>query len=745
MGIDKFSGVDLSEKDKGVFTSSAQMAENMFVNEAAQAQKRFGFKSLYRAESGAVHGIYKYYCEDESKAFYILHENDKLYKAFKNADGKYEKSGLIYENIADKESKGFCFGGALYIMCDGYYKIAYEEAFGCLGVCRVKDYHKSKTPAGKNEVITGREKNKLGGTVINAINEEYMYAKIIYKEDDYYFQYSDSSSDKLYIAPKGYTDAIRVVSLKMGDREVEQYHYSIGEDEVGMYILLKRKNIYIDAKYTCSPEAVIEIGGFVYAPLNVTSRPAIGINASDKRPIEAHKTREQLAGEYVQDLNLACSLRRVGFYIDYTDFSGAGEIRFYLNEKAKNGRILFIRAAGKLIHSYAVQKDEDEREWVVDGYEDYYVDIKTSFLKEITGGGECAVEIEYITEGESEIDLCDVYGFYGGANDTRVFLAGNKNYPSRDYESGAYEGSYFPALRYTGIGDEYSKILGYGRFFSYQLIFKEDLSDAAMYFRLYDENGYSIKKGTLLQSAVSKNAVENVNSHLFVLSREGLFSIESTQIEGQSKSVLRSKAVNELLLFEDMENLKLAKSGGKLLILAKKRVYVLDIDAGYVWYIYSFNKEIDAAFKTDRTEFVCKENIICRKEEGSSDLYTDDYGGGEKYNVCAYWKTNNVCFTPFSPRDVISAYCVAGDEFLKSGAEIYYDTQDYKDRLALKKNSDLFSFGSIDFSRFSFAQKNKGKELRTHIRAKRAKKFSMTVKNNNAEGFKICGIGFLYR
>lgn len=743
MSANKFSGIDLSAKNKNLLTGAAAMAENMFTNGYGEAEKRTGLKSVYCAESGKkVHGIYKYSYGDGGENFYILHESESLY-ILKNENGKFEKDKLLYSSIADCESKGFVFGGALYIMCDGYYKIAYEEAFCGLGVCRICNFHEDEDSV--QVIVSEREKEKLDGIYSNVINEEIRYAKIKFKEDDYYFQYSDTSVDKLYIAPPGYIDSVRVVKVVMGTREVEEFHYSVGEDKKGMYVMLKRKNVYIEKKYTCSPEITVEIGGFVYAPLIIASREAIGINSSDEI-CEEHKEREHFTGEYVQDLNSACGLRRVNFYVDFSNFSQASKLRFYLNEKDTDGKVLFIRAAGKLIHSYAVQEDLDDRKYVADSFYDCYVELDKSFLKELTGTAECVVEIEYISKKESEIDGCDVFGFYGGANDTRVFVSGNAKNPARDFESGSFDASYFPELSYTTVGDDYSKILAYGRFFSYQLIFKDKNGQSAMYFRHMGEDGvYEVKKGELLRCAVSKNAVANVNSHLFVLSEDGIFSVESTAIEGQSKSVLRSAAVEELLKKEDCESLRLVAWGGKLLVLAKKRMYVLDIEGGYRWYVYTFNKPIDSVCDAGDLDFICENCVCVFKSEEDENAYKDEYGEGEEYNVCAYWKTNNVCFTPFAPRSVISAYCVTGDEAFRSSVSILYDADDFKDRLAIYKKADVFTFENFDFSRVSFWSAMKGRSVMTHLRAKRVYRFSLTLKNDEAEAFKICEVGFLYR
>lgn len=742
MSSDKFCGVDLSEVNKNLLSSSSAMSENLFVNAKGALEKRTGVKSVYCAQNGNVHGIYKYTSGEDTKEFYIVHEGEKLF-VLSEADGGFEKESLLYEGISDCESKGFLFGGALYIMCDGYYKISYVEAFKALGICRVCDYHKDEDEESADVIVEQRSKQLLDGNYLGVIDDKKRYAKIKFKEDTYCFQYSNGTYDKLYIAPKGYIDAVRVIKLKMGDDVIDSFHYSVEEDEKGMYVKLSRRNIYVSKNYACAAEVLIEIGGFVYAPLNIASRLAIGMD-SNKKVISEHEEREKFTGEYVQDLNLACGLRRVNFYINFDDFSNASEIRFYLNEKSTYGSVMFIRVGGKLIQDYTEQEGENSYVWRVDDFYDYYVDINKSFLKSFTEANEVVVEIEYITRQDSEIDGCDIYGFYGGANDTRVFVAGNKSKIACDYASGAFDGSYFPALEYVTVGDDYSQVLGYGRFFSYQLIFKDENGGSAMYFRhLSDDNTYVIKKGELLRGAVSKNAVANVNSHLFILTREGIFSIESTQIEGQTKCVLRSKEISGLL--EQSKKIRLEAYDGKLLAIADKHVFVLDIEGGYKWFVYSFEKPIEAMYMAGERYFVCGKYVLSKKSVCDKDAYEDYYAEDEKYAVSAYWKTNNVCFSPFEPRDILSAYAVTGDESFVSSLKIIYSGDDFGEREATEKNTDVFTFEKIDFSRFSFVGKNKGRSVKTHIKAKRVHRFSLTFKNDKSEPFELCEIGFLYR
>lgn len=739
MSADKFSGIDLSEPDRAMLSGSAAMAENVFVNSAGEIEKRRGFKILYASENN-VNGVYKYFYGSD-KVFYILHEADCLY-ILEETDGGYEKGALIYSGIADKASKGFYFGDGLYIICDGYYKVCYDKFFGAMAAGRVsRCYTNEQTQC----VITNRSKGSLDGEVAEAVNKEYMYHSIKFKYGRYYSDTVSGDINKLYIAKNEFENQFRVVSLTMGDYEIETYQYELKSDSLGIYIEMNRKNLNAYDYYDCEPEVVICYTGFVYAPKNIVSRLPVGIDEIDGSLLSTSSASDMYTGVYTEDLNLASPIRRINFYINTSQATDT-YLRLCLDSGKTDGRVLKITAGGKVIHNYYIQKDLNDKEQVVYPYKCEYVDISRKYLISAAGSGEIAVEVEFFTGGYSaDTDGCGIYGFYDMESDMRVFLAGSKKYPARDFMSGVYDASYFPALSYTMVGQEQSKILGYGRYFGYQLIFKDSAGDAKIYFREAADGGFKILKGTASEAAASENAVINLNSKLFILSEGGLYSIEATSVEGQTKTVLRSGEINPLLLGEDLGSVGLAKMDNKLVIFGEQVVYVLDAERDYNWYIYRLPYRVRAISELDGEVILYERGIAKMREAGEDAAYSDGLYSGEEAAVCAYWKTNNVCFMPLKRRDILSAYCSMADLDERSGAEIFYNTEDFTHRRAKGGTGDLFSFGDMDFSRFSFHCTREGTSVKTHLRAKRAEKFSLTVRNGKPEQMRINKIGFLYR
>ncbi len=737
MSTENFSGIDLRNKNRSHLMSNAVKAENVFINDEGEVEKRTGFKSLFETdEDEKLNGAYLYKYS-ATKQFYIIHIENCLYETDENFS--YKK--LIYSSISNSPSKGFVFGDGFYIMCEGYYKISYLEAFESLGVCKICDAYRKYS--GDSQIIArGRSKNSFDGD-FEVINFEYGKHKINYKNDTYYFDSVNSNYDKLYIARKEAWGKIRICNLYMGTEKIKAYHYLVEKDNFGIYVKLRRRNNGVLEYYRCEPSVEIIITDFVYAPKHIVSRTPVGVSDIDGDVLEGFSNAQIYNGIYTEDLNLAATNRKINFFVDFSLYTSCAYLRFYLNSESCEGKVLSVKAGGDVLHCYVEQEGAYDTVDIVYHYGNKFVDIKKSLLKEKSGGGDITVEIEYCNFTEcNDINECDVFGFYGGSNDTRVFLSGNKNKSSCDFESGCFEGSYFPALSYTRIGNDCSKILGYGRYYSYQLIFKDGIGDAQMYFRMYnEESGYKILKGNMSVSAVSKDAIININSKLFVLSSDGLYTIEQTAVEGECKCVMRSYEINGILKKENFENLFLAEVYGMLMICGGDKIYVLDILKNYNWYIFTTPKKFFRVEKTFGDAFLHDKGIMRFADKDEDGAYFD-----EDEPVCAIWQTNFVCFSPEDKRDILSAYCCLSEcESVRSGAEILYSCDDYDFKSAVLRDRDLFSFDELDFSRFSFWCVRNGRSIKTHLRSKRVEKFCLSIRNAKGEPFKINKIGFLYR
>jgi len=82
-------------------------------------------------------------------------------------------------------------------------------------------------------------------------------------------------------------------------------------------------------------------------------------------------------------------------------------------------------------------------------------------------------QAERTEAGNTEkINKMTIFHVFGGANDTRVFLAGNSDIPNVDYRSGIDDATYIPVNNFDAVGDKSDPILGYATQYTTQVVFK---------------------------------------------------------------------------------------------------------------------------------------------------------------------------------------------------------------------------------------------------------------------------------
>ena len=80
------------------------------------------------------------------------------------------------------------------------------------------------------------------------------------------------------------------------------------------------------------------------------------------------------------------------------------------------------------------------------------------------------MKADVFTEEKSQILSCKFYDTFGGANNSRLFVAGCGN--SKYYYSNAYDISYFPENNFATVGNTEEDITGFGRQYNVLIVFK---------------------------------------------------------------------------------------------------------------------------------------------------------------------------------------------------------------------------------------------------------------------------------
>ena len=356
------------------------------------------------------------------------------------------------------------------------------------------------------------------------------------------------------------------------------------------------------------------------------------------------------------------------------------------------------------------------------------------------GNGLANVSIAFskTTDGYlSKINQCRFAGLYGGKNDTRVFVAGNADEPNCDWQSGLYDPTYFPDTGYTRMGTDASPIVGYLKQYESQLIFKADgAQEAASYQRTYlmADDGtalYPLKQGAQGVGALSQRCFGTLGDLPLFLSARGVQGVYGTAVAEQR--TIRS--VSDAILPRLERETALADAcalvhEGKYYLATGGHVYIADgtlteEDGQPAWFYWAAVPAQCLAVLDGHLWFGTADGRLCRfSTSDESGAYCDDDAA-----IDAYYRTPTLPLSQWgrvkTVRDVIPTLM----PYSRSGATVRYENESGV-LTALSRNMDLFSFLTLDFTRFSFRCVPGAVSYRTRRRQHKTPLFAVRIGND---------------
>ena len=359
------------------------------------------------------------------------------------------------------------------------------------------------------------------------------------------------------------------------------------------------------------------------------------------------------------------------------------------------------------------------------------------------GSGLANVSIAFskTVSGHAEtINRCRFAGLYGGKNDTRVFLSGNPDQADCDWQSGLYDPTYFPDTGYTRMGTDASAIVGYLKQYESQIVVKSGgAQEAASYLRTYlmaDDGSalYPLKQGAQGEGAVSSRCFASLHDLPLFLSARGVQGVYGTAVAEQRTMRSVSDAIVPRLTQEpDLQNACAVVFEGKYYLAVNGHVYVADgtlteENGDPAWFFWENVPAQCLAVLNGQLWFGTAEGRLCRfLSPGEEHAYLDDGAA-----IHAYWRTPTLPLADWSRfktvRDVIPTLM----PYSRSGATIQYEDENGA-RLTLSRNMDLFSFRTMDFSRFSFRCIPGAVTYRTRWKQHRSPLFAVRIGNDRPD------------
>ena len=413
---------------------------------------------------------------------------------------------------------------------------------------------------------------------------------------------------------------------------------------------------------------------------------------------------------------------------------------------------------------------------VVNGEEkdDYTVDLTAGKVSlsaapaDSEGVDNVVIHFTANVEGYADrVNKCTIFAFFGFNNDNRIFISGNPEYPSWDWQSGLDDPTYFPDTGYTKVGSDTSAIMGYLKQYNSLTIVKADNEqDAEVFLRTaqMEDDGtviFPIQQGIKGVGAISKYAFATLRDDPLFLAREGVFAIASTSVQLERTVQDRSYFVNPVLTTEaGLSEAVAAVWNGYYILCVNGRAYVADsrkrtaqsgtgasysesgsyVQYSYEWYYWqNIPARVIREFEGE-LYFGTADGYICK--------FNTDISTMAKYNddgapILARWATKMDDYGSIVRRKTLTKKgCgVMIKPYTRSSVTVYTSTDRTHEARIQYAAMDILDFSDIDFSRFTFNTLDTPQVVPFNKKVKKFIVLQLIFENNvKDEGFGIYGV-----
>jgi hypothetical protein len=340
------------------------------------------------------------------------------------------------------------------------------------------------------------------------------------------------------------------------------------------------------------------------------------------------------------------------------------------------------------------------------------------------------------------IKKCTLHALFGGANDTRVFVSGNPEFPNQIWRSGLYDATYFPENGFYKIGSDREKITGFAKQYDYLVIEKEN-SKGSMQYQLNDagEPTFPIKPINDQVGTTAPKSIQIIDNNPVSLGKTGVYMLVSSNVRDERNIQHISESVDNQLLGEVNLNQAISVDFDRKYWLAiNNKVYVYDYSIGE-WYLYD-NIPATCFLESDGVLYFGGKGLVYKfKKESHITPYNDD---GQSIN--AHWKSKYFTFGVDERKKVIDKVFFSLKPSSRTSADLYYVSDKKVSGLLKTKRMDMMDFNIFNFSFMSFIRSSFPQETMVKIKAKKVTSFQIIIENNRMdESVGILSLGIKYR
>jgi hypothetical protein len=303
-----------------------------------------------------------------------------------------------------------------------------------------------------------------------------------------------------------------------------------------------------------------------------------------------------------------------------------------------------------------------------------------------------------------------------------VFLSGNPASPNKDWHSGLYDPTYFPDTGYTYIGADSVAIKGYVKQYDTQMIIKESTQmDSSAYLRRFtlDETNnavFPIEQGAVGIGAISKRSFAYLQGLPMFVSRQGVITVNGTNVDNQRTMRDCSTLINSVLTQENnLDECIGVEFEDKYYLFINGKVFVCDSRMRYTDELG--NTQYEWMYWTNINATAAKAHIINKKGylligyngmiyrfKKADDIkpYTDE--NDEETNIEAYWTTPKLYMGAISVKKRVKEliFLFSKQNRINVKVEAIVDNNRTVS-MGNYSQAGIFDFSDIDFEDFTFA------------------------------------------
>lgn len=332
---------------------------------------------------------------------------------------------------------------------------------------------------------------------------------------------------------------------------------------------------------------------------------------------------------------------------------------------------------------------------------------------------------------------------FGGTNDSRIFVSGNPLYPNFMYRSGLYDPTYFEENGFYRVGTPDDPITGFARQYSYLIVFKQQ-SIYNVEYDISDSTGVATFPIKMINDSVgcyAKNSIQIIDNAPVFMDRNGVYSLNQTNLKDERNVEILSTRIENLLLFEkNLQNAVAIDYDQKYYLAVNGLIFVFDYRQSE-WFVFD-DFPVDCFLEFNRNLYFGYQGMIYR--------YMDDGSNPSPYNddgrpIAAYWRSKIMSFGSDEELKFVKKVFYSIMPSTDTSAQLWYTTNKKNRKFFKESTYKTVGYNTWNYTTFTYGSVNFPQESSNKVKQKKIIYFQIELRNEKLnEGLNILSVGIQY-